>query len=389
MARFSMWLLILCFLFPAGCAIPPDREPQDIYPYLQMPTASSMTIQWRTCSEKDGMVRYGPTPSLELEAYNPRPVSWHHFDLTDLLPDTEYCYQVYSDGIPIGEAHTFRTAPEEAVPFVFAVLGDTLYTPMEKLLLIDLIMADDPSLLLHVGDMVGEMGGYQESLWREHFFDDFQGLLCRTPLMPVLGNHDYQGLVVYWFPVHGGEQLFRDYFTLPNNERWYSFDWANCHFIALDTNIVEDLGVGGKQYGWLVEDLEAATDGIDDPDRIFVYWHQVAFSSGFGQHDMMGAVLRQLYAPLMEDYGVDVVFYGHDHFYERSYKDGVYYILTGGGGASPFPIIPGTNPHSQKARHAFQYMRVSVSGAVVLLESVDENGVVVDSFTLSLNGAGI
>jgi len=325
------------------------------------------------------MVRYGLTPSLENEIYGLQVESWHSFTLTDLLPDREYYYQVYSDASPIGDIHTFRTAPHEAVPFVFAVLGDTLYSPVEKILLKELILADDPSLLLHIGDMVGELGGYQESLWREHFFEDFQDLLCLTPVMPALGNHDYQGLVVYWFPLPGGAQLFHDYFTLPNNERWYSFDWANCHFIALDTNFVEDLKTG-EQFDWLVQDLETTTDGIDDPDWIFAYWHQPAFSSGLGQFDAMGGTLRQRYAPLMEDYGVDIVFYGHDHFYERSYKDGVYYIVTGGGGASQLPIIPGSNPYSQKALHAYQYMRVSVSGDVVLVESVNENGVVLDSF---------
>ena len=368
---------VVIFLW-AGCVVPPDREPQDIYPYLQMPTATSMTIQWRTCAETSGTVRYGLTPAMELEAVESPLASRHAVTLTGLEPGSEYHYQVTADGEPLSEVHTFRTAPGEAAPFVFTVLGDTLYSPVEKLLIKDLIRADDPAFLLHIGDMTGEMGGYQESVWREHFFDDYADLLCLTPVLPVLGNHEYQGLVVVWFPISGGTELFRDYFTLPNNERWYSFDWGRCHFIGLDVNLVEELG--GAQQDWLVADLERATDGVDDPEWIFAYWHQPAYSSGLGQTDVMGDPIRRRYVPLMETYGVDVVFYGHDHFYERSVKEGVTYIVTGGGGASPFPIIPGSNPYSRVAHHAYQYMRVSVTYDSALVESVNESGMVIDSF---------
>ncbi|MFC1889265.1 metallophosphoesterase [Thermodesulfobacteriota bacterium] len=379
----SLLLAVIAILgaIPTGCVLPPEREAQDLLPYLQMPTTTSMTIQWRTCTEKDGLVRYGIFPSLEMEIYDPKPVQWHGFTLTGLLPDTEYVYTVYSNGEPAGGIGTFRTAPEEPVPFVFDVIGDTLYSPTEKLMLIDRMVEDDPSLVLHLGDFVGEIAGYSESLWREHFFEDFGELISQVPLMPVLGNHDYQGLVVVWFPLPGGTQVYRDYFTLPNNERWYSFDWGNCHFIALDTNLDFELHAG-EQLDWLTTDLKQASDGLDDPDWIFAYFHHPAFCSGFGQFDAPGQPLRDNVIPLLEAHGVDLVFFGHDHFYERLRKDGVHYILSGGGGASPAPIIPGSTPHSQVAMHAYQYVRVSVDGEALRMESIDENGTVIDSLSL-------
>jgi len=376
--RFLTVFIVLCCW---GCEIPPEREAQALLPYLQMPTDSSMTIRWRTSTERVGAVRYGVTASLEMEVFNPEPVEAHVFTLTDLLSDTEYLYQAYADGNPVGEVYSFRTAPREPGPFRFAVVGDTMYSGPEKLQIKDNILEDDPSFLIHLGDFAAELGGYQESLWRKHFFEDYQDLLCRTPLIPIVGNHEYQGLIMVFFSIPDAAPLFHDYFTLPNNGRWYSFDWADCHFIVLDANIPEDL-LEGEQTDWLERDLRESTDGKNDPVWIFACWHEPAFSSGMGQFDLMGEGLRTRIVPLMEAYGVDVVFYGHDHFYERSYKDGVTYILSGGGGAAPHPIFEGINPYSQVAIDTYQHMRVEVDGRALTVEAVDPMGTVLDAFTL-------
>jgi len=375
-------IVVLClsfFLF--SCKIPPVREAQDLFPYLEMPTPDSITITWRTSTEKDGAVRYGLTPPLDMEVSDPTPAEWHSFTLTGLVPDKEYAYQAFSGGEPVGDVYSFRTAPRETVPFVFSVVGDTMYSEPEKLQIKEGILEDDPSFVIHVGDFVAELGGYEEKLWRRHYFEDYWDLLCRIPVIPVLGNHEYQGLIMVFFSIPGAAPLFHDYFTLPNNERWFSFDWANCHFIVLDANIPKDLEEG-EQLDWLVQDLQQSTDGVQDPDWIFVSWHEPAFSSGMGQFDLMGENLRNNIVPLMEEYGVDIVFYGHDHFYERSFKDGVTYILTGGGGAAPHPIFDDINPYSQVVVDSFQYMRVSVNGLLVQVESVDPLMTVLDSFTI-------
>lgn len=369
-------------LLLAGCVVEPEREAQDLLPYLQMPASTSMTIQWRTAVETVGAVRYGRTPSLALEACDPEPAQWHAFTLQDLLPDTEYLYQVSADGEPLGEVYAFRTAPEEDVPFVFAVVGDTMYSHEEKLQVRDRILEDDPSFFVHVGDFAGETGGYEESLWRKHWFEDYQEVMCRIPLIPILGNHEYQGVIVVYFSIPGAAPLFHDYFTAPGNERWYAFDWANARFIVLDANIVEDLKPGCEQLRWLERELAESTDGADDPDWLFACWHEPAFSSGAGSIDLTGNPLRENVVPLMERYGVDLVLYGHDHFYERSIKDGIVYIVSGGGGAAPHPIFPDINPYSQKVVDTYQYMRVSVNRRFVLVESVDSLGTVVDAFSM-------
>jgi len=367
----------------AGCVVEPEREAQDLLPYLLMPTSTSVTIRWRTSVETEGAVRYGRTANLGMmEVFHPGPVQWHSFTLEDLLPDTDYFYEALADGEVVGETYAFRTAPEEAVPFVFAVVGDTMYSGQEKLQIKDRILGDAPSFLIHLGDFAAETGGYEERLWRRHFFEDYEDLLSRVPLIPVVGNHEYQGVIVVFFSIPGAAPLFHDYFSTAEQERWFSFDWGNVHFIVLDANIAEDLQPDSEQIRWLEQDLVKSTDGEDDPDWRVACWHEPAFSSGAGQIDFPGQPLRENVAPLMERYGVDVVFYGHDHFYERSVKDGVTYVLSGGGGAAPHPIFPDINPYSQKVMETYQYMRVLVNGRFLRVEAVDPLGTVLDTFSL-------
>ena len=80
---------------------------------------------------------------------------------------------------------------------------------------------------------------------------------------------------------------------------------------------------------WCEDDLKDARDS-DNIDWIIAYFHFPVFSSGYFGNDKR---LIEEMVPLLEKYDVDIVFNGHDHHYERSYKDGVYYIVTGGGGS--------------------------------------------------------
>lgn len=132
------------------------------------------------------------------------------------------------------------------------------------------------------------------------------------------GNHDYE--------TDDGAPFLRA-FVLPEHdvsgyerERWYSFDWGQIHFVALNS----ELGIQ-EQIEWLDADLEA-----NERPWTVVYTHKGPFSSG----DHGGnRTFRDRIVPFLEHHRVDVVFSGHDHHYERSHVlNGVTYIVTGGGG---------------------------------------------------------
>jgi len=194
--------------------------------------------------------------------------------------------------------------------------------------------ADYPPFILHVGDLVNDGG--RAGQWIPHFFRPAGGLLGRVPVFPCIGNHEYND--------DANATNYKTCFTLPNNERWYSFDYGKCHFICLDTNQASYFdGDHDPQWEWLIESDPGAEDGdlpdahqakvSGDIERIFVWFHQPPYSSGTHYGESQCRMIQQRLVPMFEDYDVDVAFSGHEHFYERASKSGVQYIVTGGGGA--------------------------------------------------------
>ena len=114
-------------------------------------------------------------------------------------------------------------------------------------------------------------------------------------------------------------------------EAYYSFDWGNIHFVALDSHDTDRSapanpasnvcppGVGGAMYQWLCADLAAT-----DQDFIIAFWHHPPYTKG--SHDSDNAAdsagimkeMRERFLPVLDAYGVDLVLTGHSHSYERS-----------------------------------------------------------------------
>jgi PKD repeat protein len=193
--------------------------------------------------------------------------------------------------------------------------------------------------------------------------------MSTTCLFPALGNHE------------GHAPLYYSLFSTPagggtGGEQWYSFDYGNAHFIALDTDY--DYSLGSAQYNWLVRDLQAT-----QADWSFVFTHYSPFSSG--PHGG-SANEQQLLVPLFEQYEVDMVFAGHDHLYERSFRNGVYYIVTGGGGAPLYSCGTTSNPLSQFCRPVHHYCTVDINGGTATFTARDSTGAAFDTLTISQAG---
>jgi hypothetical protein len=100
-------------------------------------------------------------------------------------------------------------------------------------------------------------------------------------------------------------------FAFPGNEMYFSFDYGNAHFIVLNTEDTTD----PTQLSWLESDLQAADSDPSDP-WIFVTFHKPPYASGGHGSDWEA---RANFVPLFRDYEVDMVFNGHNHFYQRTY----------------------------------------------------------------------
>lgn len=336
-------------------------------PYLQNVKTNAITIMWETKAASASRVDYGPTEAYGSFVEDSTPVTIHEIVLPALTIDSLYHYQVSSNGLS-SDDNTFRTAPAAGTPFRFVAYGDTRTYPRDHAAVIQAIIASEPAIFLHSGDLVEN--GSEYSQWGRQFFDPAADLMKNTTLFPALGNHENNS---HWY---------YDFFSLPaaesgsTTEAWYSFDYSSAHMITLDS--CQSYAPGSTQYNWLVSDLQSPA--CANAAWRFVCLHHPAYSSG--SHGGTSGV-QQYLVPLFEQYDIDMVFNGHDHHYERSYKDGVYYIVTGGGGAPLRGVGLTPNPYSQVAESVHHHCVLDVSDALVQFRALRNDGSEIDSLVLA------
>lgn len=105
---------------------------------------------------------------------------------------------------------------------------------------------------------------------------------------------------------------------------YYSFDYANIHFVCLDSQTA-NRAVNGPMLTWLRADLAATSQ-----DWIIAYWHHPPYSRGSHTSDFETSLveMRERAVPILESYGVDIVLGGHSHSYERSFLINGHYGLS-------------------------------------------------------------
>jgi|Deesub1362A_J573_1020465.scaffolds.fasta_scaffold00045_115 3',5'-cyclic AMP phosphodiesterase CpdA len=245
-------------------------------------------------------------------------------------------------------------------PKSVVIYGDSRTGHYTHQRVVSAIVQSDPDVVFHTGDLVED--GLVAEQW-DTFNDIVSPLLETAEFYPALGNHERNS------------HLFFDNFVLPNNERWYSVQWDDIHFILLDSN--SDISKGSEQYAWLESELKRISN---TGKFIVVILHHPPFSTG--PHTEDGIKLRDSIVPLFEKYGVDIVFSGHDHAYERSLHNGVYYIVTGGGGA-PLYSQTRTSPYSLVFVKAHHFCRLYVADNKLTVNVLDINLKTIDKFTVA------
>jgi len=342
-------------------------------PYLQDARPDGVVILWETSESATSRVDYGLTTSYGPSVTSSTAVRIHEVRLTGLAADTAYHYRVVSTGATgtvFSSDSTFRTGISGAAPFRFVAYGDSRTFAASHAAVVNAIIARAPRLVLHTGDLIRD--GRVASYWQTELFDPARPLLRTTPFYATLGNHEYHSSYYYAYfstPPGGGT----------GGEQWYSFDYGNVHFVSIDTS--GDYSSGSAQYNWLVNDLRSTT-----AEWIVVFTHYPAYSSGV--HGGNPTVQSRL-VPLFEQYGVDIVFAGHDHIYERSYKNGIYYFVTGGGGAELYSWGKTSNPYRQFSKSAYHHITVDISGATATIKARTNDGVAFDTATITHASAPI
>ncbi|MET1254160.1 DNRLRE domain-containing protein [Aliikangiella maris] len=303
-------------------------------PYLQMGNEQAMTIRWRTDSATDSVVRYGSNPANLSQS---KTVSGnrteHEVRLTGLNPLTQYYYSVGSSTQTIAggdNSYRFTTSPNPgtSTPTRVWLIGDSGTANSNAAAVYNAYLnytgANNTNLWIMLGDNAYNDG--TDSEYQNAVFNMYPELLRRSPVWPTLGNHDG----------HSADSAsesgpYYDIFSLPRNaqsgglasgtEAYYSFDYGDIHFICLDS-YETSRATNGAMMTWLQNDIAAT-----DKKWIIAFWHHPPYTKGSHNSDSEGALIdmRENALPIIESYGVDLVFSGHSHSYERSYLiDGHY-----------------------------------------------------------------
>jgi len=356
-------------------------------PFLQMPNAGQISLVWRTDALTDASVDYGSDTNYAAgTASDGTLLRQHAITLPVISPGTTVYYRVRSGGVILAES-SFKTPRDATQPFRFAVYGDfghgnlaTAVADANTSAVAIRVNALDPDLTLTVGDNIYNNGqpGNHDPFW----FKPYDAINRRAPLFPALGNHDVDN--------SSNGQHFIDSFHLPRNgpaaylERSYSFDYGNAHFAVVDVNPFVykiDTTAQAAIKSWLASDLAATTQRWK-----FVFFHQPAYTStGSGVHNPE-TILQTELQPLFVQHGVQVVFQGHNHFYERINPiNGVHYITSGGGGRSihsPSTLAPYSAAVNGSVYSATE---VDVAGGSLTLRQISAAGNQIDALQIDLD----
>jgi hypothetical protein len=271
--------------------------------------------------------------------------------------------------LPAGPALAEAEAVRVAVIGDFGEAGD----PARDVA--DLVKSWNPDFIITTGDNNYPHGGYDTidgniGRYYRGFIHPYKGTFNNPSpadtnrFFPTLGNHD-------WDTDNG--QPYLDYFTLPGNERYYSFSWGPLDLFTIDSEpLWPNANAGASaQAQWLEAALEAATGRWQ-----IVYLHHPPYSS----HPHAPYVnLRWPY----RQWGADAVLAGHDHYYERIHRDDLVYFINGAGGSELFQGDMGRTAGSYRLfRDDYGAMLIEADDARAIFRFITRRGRLIDTFIL-------
>lgn len=258
------------------------------------------------------------------------------------------------------------TAQQFALPSApnsvkFAVIGDSgtgdqpQYDIANQMARFRATFAFDRVLML--GDNIYGGQGPQDLIRK--FSQPYKPLLdAGVKFYASLGNHDDPANRQYPLWNMGGNL-------------YYTHATKNVRFFALDSNRVDR-----NELSWLENALKSATE-----DWKICYFHHPLYSNG-GRHGSSVDV-RVLFEPLFVAHGVNVVFAGHDHIYERlNPQKGIYHFVQGASGQ----LRRGDTRRSPMTAKAFDqdvsFILVEIDGNQLSFQTISRTGATVDSGTI-------
>jgi hypothetical protein len=252
--------------------------------------------------------------------------------------------------------------PSSAAVLKFAIIGDSGTGDSAQYKVAEQLIAARATFPYEFVLMLGDnlYYGSGEKDYRKKFETPYKPLIdSGLKFYATLGNHD-----------NTNEKLYKPFNM--NGERFYTFrPKPGVRFFSLDSNYMDP-----SQLQWLEKELAASGS-----DWKIAFFHHPLYSSG-GAHGS-DTKLRDQLEPLFLKYGVDAVFSGHEHFYERiKPQKGIYYFISGGVGKVRKGDVGRTVLTAKAFDTGYHFMLVEFSKDTLYFQAISEKGETVDSGAL-------
>jgi Calcineurin-like phosphoesterase len=245
----------------------------------------------------------------------------------------------------------------------FMIVGDTGTGTDKQQQLADLMVRYRQVFPFEFALLMGDnmYGGEKAEDFKTKFENVYKALLDdKVKFYATLGNHDESN------------QRFYVHFNM-NGEEYYRFKKGNVAFYSLNSNYMDK-----RQLKWLEDELKQ-----DTSEWKIAFFHHPPYSSG-GKHGS-DEKLREVVEPIFLKYGVNAVFAGHEHFYERiKPQKGIYYFISGAGGKLREGDVKDRSPLTEKAYDKdMSFMLLEVVGDQLYFQVISRTGETVDSGVLA------
>ncbi|XP_068243016.1 acid phosphatase type 7-like [Palaemon carinicauda] len=335
MGKPTLWLALLSTIAFGLASAMDDYQPQQVHLSIGENNADIM-VTWVTPSFiNSSVVEYG-TSNLALSATGnatlftdggslKRQMWMHRVRLTNLTPDTRYFYHCGSD-VGWSEVFTFKTWPAGNDWVLRTAMYGDLGVVNGKSLgrLQQDITKGMYDVIIHVGDFAYNFET-EDAQVGDEFMRNIEPIAGYVPYMTCPGNHEE----AYNF------SNYKARFTMPNYEvtenMFYSWNAGPVHFIAVNTEAYYYLQYGIEplyyMWQWLYNDLTEAnkTENRSEHPWIILYGHRPMYCSTRDGDDCTHPLCRTRVGiddnfameRLLNDFGVDLVVWAHEHTYER------------------------------------------------------------------------
>ncbi len=240
----------------------------------------------------------------------------------------------------------------------FAVIGDMGNGSKQQYALAGQMAAYHGRFPFDFVIMLGDnlIGGKSPADYEKKFELPYKPLLdAGVKFYAALGNHDVSN------------ERFYKLFNM-NGQQYYTYKKGNVRFFALDSNYMNP-----QQLEWLDKELQNSGS-----DWKICYFHHPLYSSG--AYHGSSVELRLLLEPLFIKYGVQVVFAGHDHVYERvKPQKGIHYFTEGASGELRKGNLRKTDLTAAGYDQDRTFMLVEIAGDEFYFQTISRAGRTVDS----------